>query len=58
MSVAEIAAGVVDSTYSALGLPGSNFAKSPSGSELLGDEEATSTCPLLSTPSPPGKYVF
>jgi len=61
MDVSELASGVEAATsLSSLALPNSSadLAKSPSSSEFLGDEEARSTCPLL-TPSPPaGNTLF
>jgi hypothetical protein len=61
MDVSEVACGVEAATsLSSLALPNSSadLAKSPSSSEFLGDEEARSTCPLL-TPSPPaGTQLF
>ncbi|CAB3365556.1 Hypothetical predicted protein [Cloeon dipterum] len=53
MNVPELASGVeAANSLSSLALPSTDLAKSPSSSTFLGDEEARSTCPLL-TPSPP-----
>ncbi|XP_059471343.1 4F2 cell-surface antigen heavy chain-like [Neocloeon triangulifer] len=53
MNGSELVSAVEAATsLSSLALPTSDMAKSPSNSEFLGDEEARSTCPLL-TPSPP-----
>jgi len=53
MDASELALGVEAATsLTSLALPSADLAKSPSSSEFLGDEEARSTCPLL-TPSPP-----
>ncbi|KAF4528204.1 hypothetical protein B566_EDAN014029, partial [Ephemera danica] len=48
MNVGELTSGA---SFASLGLP-PDLSKSPSSPEFLGDEEAASTCPLL-TPSPP-----